>query len=440
MSSPDSHTDFPDNLPRPSYEPPPENSRGLRLLLAGILLLVGGTAVVWRLLTPINQAPLAANAKSSGVRVKISPVQIGTIEDSTDFVASLESRQSVKLQPKIPGQVTQIYVRSGDAIAAGTVVMQIDPRQQQAAFIGNDTAADAAKAQLENAYATLKSLEAERLSKLADLSLNRQDYQRYASLAKEGAVSRQTRDQSANRLAITTASLNAIDSRIQAQKANIAQAQKSWQQAQSNTAQQQLQLQYYRITTPLTGTVGNIPVKLGDFVNTSTQLVTITQNQPLEVNVSVPLERASQLRKGMPVEIMNAQGQVLGTSRVFFIAPNATNDTQTILMKALYTNSNNQLRADQLIRARVIWSQRTGVLIPTTAISRIAGNTFVYVAQTETSPQGISQLVARQKRVQLGDIRRNHYQVLSGLQPQDKIIVSGLLNLQDGVPIVPDSL
>ncbi|UKO98374.1 efflux RND transporter periplasmic adaptor subunit [Nostoc sp. UHCC 0870] len=438
MSSPDSHTDFPENLPRPSYEPPPENWRWLKLLVAAILLLIGGTAVVWRLLTPINQAPLAANAKSSGVRVKISPVQIGTIEDSTDFVASLESRQSVKLQPRIEGQVTQIYVRSGDAIAAGAVVMQIDPRQQQAALIGNDTAADAAKAQLENAYATLKSLEAERLSKLADLSLNRQDYQRYASLAQEGAVSRQTRDQSANRLAIATASLNAIDSSIQAQKANIAQAQKSWQQAKSNTAQQQLQ--QYRITAPFTGTVGNISVKLGDFVNTSTQLVTITQNQPLEVNVSVPLERASQLRKGMPVEIMNAQGQVLGTSRVFFIAPNATNDTQTILMKALYTNSNNQLRADQLIRARVIWSQRTGVLIPTTAISRIAGNTFVYVAQTETSPQGVSQLVARQKRVQLGDIRRNHYQVLSGLQPQDKIIVSGLLNLQDGVPIVPDSL
>ncbi|MGH1395305.1 MAG: efflux RND transporter periplasmic adaptor subunit [Trichormus sp.] len=436
MSSPESQTDFPDNLPQPSYEPSSVNWRKLRLLIAAILLLVGGIAAAWRLLSPINQAP-AANSQSSGVRVKVSPVQVGIIEDSTDFVASLESRLSIKLQPRSQGQVTQIYVKSGDAIAAGSPVMQIDPRQQPTAFLGNDAAMNVVKVQLANAYTTLRSLETERLSKLADLRLNQQEYERYASLANEGAVSRQSKEQAANRVSIATASLNALESRIQAQKASIAQAQTTWQQAQTNTAQQQ-PLQSYRITAPLSGTVGNISVKLGDFVTTATQLTTISQNQPLEVNISVPLERASQLRKGMPVEIMNPQGQVLGTSRVFFIAPNATNDTQTILIKAIYPNSNHQLRSDQLIRARVIWSQRPGVLIPTTAVSRIAGNTFVYVAQTETSAAG-SQLVARQKRVQLGDIRRNHYQVLSGLQPQDKIIVSGLLNLQDGVLIVPDS-
>lgn len=440
MSSPESQTDFPDDFPHSPYEQPPENRRWLRLSIAAMLLLIGGSAAVWRLLTPINPAPSTANAQSSGVRVKVSPVQIGTLEDSTDFVASLESRQSVKLQPRIQGQVTQIYVRSGDAIAAGTAIMQIDPRQQQAALLGNNAATDLAKAQLENAYATLRSLEAERLSKLADVRLNQQDYQRYTSLATQGAVSRLAREQAASKLTIATASLNAIDARIQAQKASIAQAQNVWQQSRTNTAQQQLQLQYLRITAPFTGTVGNIPVKIGDFVTTSTPLATITQNQPLEVNVSVPLERASQLRKGMPIEVMNSQGQVLGTSRLFFIAPNATNDTQTILIKAIYPNSNHQLRADQLVRARVIWSQRPGVLIPTTAVSRIAGNTFVYVATTETSPKGVRQLVARQRRVQLGDIRRNYYQVLLGLQPQDKIIVSGLINLQDGIPIVPDSL
>ncbi|AFY51158.1 RND family efflux transporter, MFP subunit [Nostoc sp. PCC 7524] len=440
MSSSERQTNFRDHIPQSPYESPPDHRRWLRLLLAGIFLLVGGTAVVWRLLTPTNPEPSAANAQLPGVRVKISPVQVGTIEDSTDFVATLESRRSVKLQPRIQGQVTQIYVRPGDAVTPGAAVMQIDPRQQQAALISNDAAVGAAKAQLENAFATLKSLEAERLSYLSDVRLHQQDYQRYASLAEEGAVSRQTKDQSANRLATARASLNALDSRIQAQRASIVQAQQAWQQAQANTQQQQYQLQDYRITAPFAGTVGNIPVKVGDFVNTSTQLVTITQNQPLELNVSVPLERGPQLRKGMPIEMMNAQGQVLGTSRVFFIAPNASNDTQTIQIKALYTNANNQLRADQSVRARLIWNQRPGVLIPTTAVSRVAGNNFVYVAETETSPQGVTQLVARQKRVQLGDIRRNSYQVLAGLQPQDKIIVSGLLNLKDGVPIVPESL
>ncbi|KOP26265.1 hypothetical protein AMR41_10435, partial [Hapalosiphon sp. MRB220] len=58
---------------------------------------------------------------------------------------------------------------------------------------------------------------------------------------------------------------------------------------------------------------------------------------------------------------------------------------------------------------------------------------------TQRSPQGKSQLVAKQKRVKLGNIAGNNYQVLEGLQPGDKIIVSGLLNLQDGAPINPQS-
>lgn len=438
MSSPEPQTDFTDSLPQASREMPPKRGRWPWLLLAAILLLGGGTAIAWRFLSPASP-PAGANAQPPGVRVKTSPIQVGTIEESTDFVATLESRRSVTLQPRVQGQVSQIFVRSGDAIANGAAVMQIDPRQQQAAVISNSAATQAAQAELANAQATLKSLEAERLSNVADVQLNQQDYDRYASLADQGAVSRQTKDQYANRLATARATLNATESRIQAQRATIAQAQKSIQQAQANTEQQQVELQYYRITAPFEGTVGNIPVKVGDFVNTSTQLLTITQNRPLEVNISVPLERGSQLRQGMPVEIMNTQGQVLGTSKVFFIAPNASNQTQSILVKALYNNTNGQLRADQLVRARVIWSQRTGVLVPTTAVSRIAGETFVYVTQTETSPKGTAQLVARQKRVQLGDIRGNNYQVISGLQPNETIITSGLLNLRDGVPIVPES-
>ncbi|QLE54632.1 efflux RND transporter periplasmic adaptor subunit [Nostoc sp. TCL26-01] len=438
MSSPEPQTDFGENLSQtPDKEPPPRQRRWLRLL-AIILILGGGTAILWRLLSPSNQPPSTANAQPPGVRVKTSPVQVGTIEESDVFVANLESRRSVRLQPRIQGQVTQIYVRSGDPIAAGAAVIQIDSRQQQATVTSNNAASQVANAQLENSYATLKSLEAERLSNLADVQLNQQDYERYGSLADQGAVSRQTKDQYANRLATAKASLKAIESRILAQKASVIQAQKSLQQAQANTEEQQVQLQYYRITAPFDGTVGDIPVKIGDFVNTATQLVTITQNRPLEVNISVPLERGPQLRKGMPVEILNPQGEIIGNSRVFFIAPNASNGTQSILIKALYNNTNGQLRADQLVRARVIWNQRTGVLIPTTAVNRIAGETFVYVTETAKSPQGNSQIVARQKRVQLGDIRGNNYQIISGLQPKETIVTSGLLNLRDGVPIVPE--
>ncbi|MEH2043276.1 efflux RND transporter periplasmic adaptor subunit [Nostoc sp.] len=435
MTSPEPQTDFGEKAPQTSFEPPSRKRRWLWLSLAALLLLGGGATLVWRLLTPQNSAPSTANAQPQGVRVKISTVQSGIIEESSDFIASLKSLRSVTLQPRIQGQVTQILVKSGDPIVEGAAILQVDPTPQ-AAIARNNTVPQAFLVQLANSRATLKSLETERPSYVANVQLYQQNYDKFVSLAEQGAVSRQTSNQFANRLTNAKTSLDAIDSRIQTQRATILQAEKSLQQSNVNTQTQQPQSD--KITAPFSGTVGNIPVKVGDLVNNSTPLVNIKQNRPLEVNISVPLQQGPQLRKGMPVEVMNTQGQKLGRSRIFFIAPDASNETQTILIKALFDNTNGQLRADQLVRTRVFWNQRPGVLIPTTAMTRVGGDTFVYVVETETSPQGVSQQVARQRRVKLGEIKGNNYQVIEGLQPEDKVIISGLLNLRDGVAIVPE--
>ncbi|GAB1543345.1 efflux RND transporter periplasmic adaptor subunit [Scytonema sp. NUACC21] len=443
MKFPEPQTHFEDNLPETALEEPPRRQRRWLWLLIALVVLTGGGYALWRFLVPGQSQPSPANAQPPGVRVKISTVQTGIIEESSEFVANLESRRSVNLQPRIQGQVAQIFVRSGDTIAAGAPIVQVDAREQQASVTSVVAAAEVARSQMENARATLQSLQAERLSNISDVKLNQEEYNRYARLAAEGAESRQVRDRYANSLETARAQLRATEARIKAQEATIVQAEKSLKQAQANINQQQVQLQYYQITAPFAGTVGDIPVKVGDFVNTSTQLATITQNQPLELNIFVPIERGPQLRKGTPVEVMDAQGKSLGMSRVFFISPLASNNTQAVLIKALYDNSKNLLRADQFARAKVIWSQRPGVLVPTTAVTRVAGETFVYVAQTPPqSPQSSQngfQLVAKQKRVRLGNIKGNNYQVLDGLQPGDRIIVSGLLNLRDGVPIIPES-
>ncbi|TAE60685.1 MAG: efflux RND transporter periplasmic adaptor subunit [Nostocales cyanobacterium] len=432
MTLPNPETDLEKNPPS-SSKPPQKPKRWLHLLLAALLLVGGGTAITWRLLT--GNKPETVAAPPVGVKVKLSSVQRGTIEDSAEYIATLESRRSVNLQPRVQGQVSQIYVTSGDSVAVGAAIMEIDSRQQQATVTSLTAAAQVAKAQLDNARATLQSLEAERTGKVADVKLNQQEYQRYSELATQGAVSRQTKDLYANRLATAKSELNAIDSRIQAQRATISQTEKSLEQADANIRQQQVQLQYYKITAPFSGTVGNIPVKVGDVVNIATPLATITQNRPLEVNIPVPLERGSQLREGLPVELINAQGKTLTTSRLFFISPNINNNSQSILVKALYNNANGELRANQQIRARIIWSQGEGVLVPTTAVSKIAGENFVFLAQTETSPEGKTQLVAKQKRVQLGDIKDNNYQVKEGLTGNEKIVISGIQNLRDGAVI-----
>jgi multidrug efflux pump subunit AcrA (membrane-fusion protein) len=133
----------------------------------------------------------------------------------------------------------------------------------------------------------------------------------------------------------------------------------------------------------------------------------------------------------MSVELLDGQGKPYGASTVFFIAPNVDEGSQSILVKSMFANSEGKLRADQLVRAKVIWNQKTGVLVPTTAISHAGGQDFVFIAQND-QPQN---LTARQIPVKLGDIQGNSYQVLAGVKPGDRIVISGIQNLADGVPI-----
>lgn len=409
-----------------------------RWILAGgaiALLITGGLG--WQWWHNTQQQSQTEQSQPQALPVEIATVETATIENSSEFVANLESRQSVTLLPQIQGRVSRIFVSPGDEVKAGAPIIQIDPDEQQAAVGGAEAAAAAARAQVENARATLRSLEAQRLTNQSNLRLSQQQYERYSGLASQGAVARETRDQYLNELQAARSSLAAINKQIEAQQASVEQAEKALQQAQANTKQAQVQLQYFQINAPFAGTIGDIPVKLGDFVNTSTELTTVTQNQPLEVNISIPLQRSSQVQVGTPVELLNAQGEPVGNSRVFFISPRTANDTQSILIKALFENTENRLRADSFVRARVIWEKRPGVLIPIEAVSRLGGQTFVFVAEKPAQAQpGQPQLVARQKPVKLGPIQGNSYQVLEGLEPGERIVVSGLLNLRNGAPIV----
>jgi RND family efflux transporter MFP subunit len=189
------------------------------------------------------------------------------------------------------------------------------------------------------------------------------------------------------------------------------------------------------VLAPITGEVGDFPVKVGDYVNTGQNLTTITQNNNLYLRLGIPAERASQLRVGLPVELVEAKTKKpLVTGKIDFISPEADTNAQTILIKARFPNQQNNLREGQFVRARVIWNQRPGVLIPTVAISSVGAENCVYVAREQDAKQ-----VVRQQPVKLGAIQGQSYQVLDGVKPGDQIALTQLLNLKDGTPIQPES-
>jgi RND family efflux transporter MFP subunit len=250
-----------------------------------------------------------------------------------------------------------------------------------------------------------------------------------------GATTKQKLDEVANNLRNARAELGQIDAQMNAQQASINSAATRIEETRAGAVQEEVQLDFYTVAAPFAGIVGDIPIKVGDNVNSTTQLTTVTQNQVLEVQISVPVENAPRLKMGMPVELLDAQDKPLVKGNVAFISPNINPQSQSVLVKANFNNGTNQLKANQFVRARLIWASRAGVLVPTSAISRLGGQDFIFVA--EPSPTGGKSLIANQKPVKLGKITGNKQEVLEGLNAKDQIVVAGILQLQNGAPIMP---
>lgn len=443
--------------------PAPKSRRRFLVPALIVAALLGGVGwiVFNRVIYPIM---VFSQMKPQFTEVEVSTPQATTINDSSEYPASLDSRQAVTLQPRVAGQVSAIYVKAGDRVEAGQQLLQMDAGEQQAQVASRAAAAETAAADIEaaksdvaNEIDTLRSLQARRASTQSNVQLNQREYDRYLDLYNQGATSRQVLDQRLNALQTAQADLQQADADVRAQQARINRARtnvernrRALEQAQATVVEGQAQLKYYTITAPFSGIVGDIPAKVGDFANTSTQLVTLTQNQELEVRIAIPQQKVPSLQTGLPVQLIDDNGGVLQTGRISFIDPNVDPTTQSVQARAVFANSGNALRTNQFVKTRVIWRTRPGVVVPVTAISRLAGRDFVFVAApfnqsgcTELPPTEFGgpakvepdQLVAVQKQIELGKIIGNNQEVLKGVTASDRIVTSGILQLQNCLPI-----
>jgi RND family efflux transporter MFP subunit len=331
-------------------------------------------------------------AAPAGVPVKLAVARSVPISDSTEYVATLKSRDSAVIMPEVEGRITQIYVHSGDRVASGTPLMQIDPAKQQA---------------------TVNSQEGSKAAQSANLQYAQEQYKRASGLYAAGVVSKQDLDQAKSALDAAQAQLHALDAQVR---------------------EQQVQLHYYRVVAPSSGIVGDIPVRVGDRVTTNTALTTVDKPGSLEAYVYVPVERSSQLKMNLPVEIVDSADRVIAQSRIRFISPEVDSTTQTVLIKAAIRNNQDKLRTLQFIRARLVWGTHEGPVVPVLAVSRIGGQYFAFVAEEQNG-----KLVAHQRALRVGEMVGNDYVVLDGIKPGDKVVVSGTQFLVDGVPVIPQA-
>ena len=354
----------------------------LSTLSAGILLLSVACNTTQAKQQPAQQA----------MPVKVQAVDLHPVPQTTEYVAIIKSRRSANIQPQVDGNITKILVKSGDKVRAGQLLMTIDPLKQEAVVN-----------QQRGTEAQMK----------ANFEYNKSELERQKGLYEAQVASKQAYEQA-----------------IQ----NFENSKAAWEAAKAATTSQQQQLGYYNLRAPFDGVVGDIPVRLGDYVSSTTLLTTVDENKDLEAYIYIPTELAGRIQMGLPVDIVTSTGEPIESTKIYFVAPQVDNTLQGILVKAPIHASLDRFRNAQLVKARVVWSTAPAPTVPVLAVTRIGGQPFVYVAVASGNGH-----VAKQRAVTLGDTIGNDYAVTGGLSSGEQVIVSGIQFLNDGVPVQPMS-
>jgi RND family efflux transporter MFP subunit len=325
-----------------------------------------------------------------GMPVQVQVVKSDTIPDTAEYLSVLKSRHSANINPQVEGQITKIFVKSGDRMTAGQPLLEIDPLKQKA---------------------TVSSQEAARAAQEANAQLAKVNFERAKRLSEAGVISKADFDTAQSNYESAVAQLKSQDEQVNTQR---------------------VELHYYLVSAPMDGIVGDIPVHIGDRVAVTTLLTTVDEPGALEAYIYVPVDHAHGLKVGLPVKLLNASGELLTDTSITFVSPQVDSETQTVLAKAAVRNANAQsrLRISQQVRVQIAWGNRQAPTVPFLNLTRINGQYFVFVAANEGKGA-----VARQKLVKIGETVGNNVEILDGIKPGDHLIVSGTQFLQDGAPV-----
>ncbi|WP_043431386.1 efflux RND transporter periplasmic adaptor subunit [Cystobacter fuscus] len=330
-------------------------------------------------------------AAGKPMQVEVLKLEPGPVRDIGEYLGTLISRRSITLYPQVAGYVQRIAVKPGEQVKQGQLLLEVDPRLGRAG---------------------VQSAQAQRSSAQAQRQFAQSTRQRAEQLLREGLMSRQDYEQAVSQAAAAEANAR---------------------NAEAQLSQQEVSLGFYRVTAPFEGVVGNIPVKVGDYVTPQVALTNVDQSRALELSVFIPAERAADVEVGRtPLEVLDQDGKPVVSAPVFFVAPTPNPTTQLVELKAAFDNAVG-LRNGQVVHAQVVYSERQALRLPTYAVSQQSSQFFATVVAEGDG--GMS--VAQRTPVKLGQLQDNHYEVLGGLKQGTPVIIGSLQAIRDGQPIEP---
>ena len=361
-----------------------------RIYLPLLLPLVSLQAL---LLAGCSKPPEAAPAAPP--EVLVMDAQEADVPIFTEAIATLDGSTNTQIHAQVTGYLLKQAYQEGSVVKAGDLLFEIDPKPFQA--------------NLDKAQATLANKQAQELR-------TKQDLDRYAALVKSGAVSQQE---------------------YQTELQNSLSAQADVDAAQASVTSAQINLGYTTISAPITGVVGKAIPGVGDLLNPSITLTTISTVNPIQADFTLPeqfyLDNADRIAKvaAVPmadrpesIELLLADGTPYPQKgRFFYVNRQIQTSTGAITAYALFPNPDRVLRPGQYARVRGVTQNITdAVLIPQRCVTQLQGINQVMVIKADNT--------AEVRNVTLGDAAGSSWIVTAGLKAGERVVVEGIQKCQ----------
>ncbi len=358
-----------------------------------LLLLALVLALWWQSRPGVAQAQ--SQAAVAAVRVRVAAVQQQTVPMRIQSLGTAQAWQTVTVRARVDGQLDEVFFKEGQEVSKGQLLVQLDNRLQLAQL-------NQAKAQLARDQALLADARA--------------DYQRYAELAKHGAINRQQMDNQKTQVAV-------LDANVQADQAEVKNAE--------------VQLSFTSIHAPLGGLTGPLLVDVGNQVraNDSTGLVVIRQVNPIAVNFSVPdtdfARTQAAIMAGESIEVRvfeRASNTFLGTGSLVLMDNTIDQASATLMLKARLENQQHTLWPGQTLEVHLILGQyQNALVIPEAAVQRGVDDLFVYVVENDDT--------VKLQPIELTLTQDGLALVSQGLADGQRVVVDGQYKLRPGSKI-----
>ena len=376
----------------------------------------------------------AAQARNTGRdaterKVKVEEVRQESVHRSLDVVGTLAAVDQVTISSEADGKVSRIFADLGDRVSAGQPLIRLDSEKQQ-------YSSDQQKATLARALAQYGATDPQHLPDIektpdvqkanADLVQARQAFTRAEELFKRKLVPQQTLDDAAATLESKRASHESALQNAKNLRASIQASEASMKLADR-------QLRDTEIRAPFDGYVEKRLVNLGELVKTQMPVMAIVRMDPLKVVAEIPEKMAPWISTGQPVELkVDAFGDKTFVGKVSRISPAVNTATRAFPFEALVPNRDAALKPGTFARVHVESNKLDDVLtLPYAALQYRYGVNRVFVVQQGGTLAG--------RELKVGERAGDRIEILSGVKAGERVAVTDVDKLTDGMKVTTDA-